>query len=71
MEGSKSTRQAAAILGIKPQRLQTAVWDGTVKSPPKSPAGNFIWSIADIESAAWTMGRFEQFKKWEGQKDEK
>ncbi|MEN6307989.1 MAG: hypothetical protein ABFD91_09565 [Anaerohalosphaeraceae bacterium] len=65
MTQTYSTRQVAAILQIKPQRLQTAVWDGTVMSPEKSPAGNFMWSIAEIESAAWALKRFPQFKAWQ------
>lgn len=64
-----STRQAAAILQIKPQRLQTAAWDGTVKTPAKSPAGNFMWSIEDVESAAWALRRYRQFKRWKLQQE--
>ena len=64
-----STRQASTILQIRPQRLQTAAWDGTVKSPAKSPAGNFMWSIEDVESAAWALRRYRQFKRWRQQQE--
>jgi len=67
-----STRQVAIeILGIKPDALSKAIWQNRVTPPSKSPGGQYLWTIAYIESAAWAMGRFEQFKVWEDQSDEK
>jgi hypothetical protein len=62
-----STRQVAIdILEVKPDALSKAIWQNRVTPPPKSPCGNYLWTIAYIESAAWAMGRFEEFKIWEG-----
>ena len=60
----RSTRQTAAILGIKPDRLQKAIWQEKVESPQKGPAGNFMWTIPDIERAAWALGRYKLFEEW-------
>ena len=65
-----STRQVAGLLNIKPDTLAKAIWQNRVTPPPKSPSGQYLWTIAYIESAAWAMGCFEQFKMWEGQTDE-
>ncbi len=67
-----STRAVAGFLHLKPDTLQKAIWQNRVTPPLKSPGGQYLWTIAYIESAAWAMGRFEQFKVWEkGQNDEK
>jgi hypothetical protein len=60
-----STRAVAGFLHLKPDTLQKAIWQNRVTPPPKSPGGQYLWTIAYIESAAWAMGRFEQFKIWE------
>ena len=52
-----STRQVARLLGITPARLTKAVWDGRVDPPEKSPSGNFLWTVADIERASWRLLR--------------
>jgi len=65
MQNFYSTKQAAGILELKPDALSKAVWQDRVTAPPKSPSGNYLWNIAHIEAAAWAMGRFLQFKKWE------
>ncbi len=68
MEKYYSTRQVAIdVLGVKPDALSKAIWQGRVTPPTKSPSGQFLWTLPYIESAAWAMGRFEQFKKWEEQ----
>jgi hypothetical protein len=66
-----STRQVAIdILDCKPDALSKAIWQGRVTPPLKGPSGHYLWDIAYIEAAAWAMGRFEQFKRWEGYADE-
>lgn len=52
-----STRQVARLLGIKIDTLQKAVWLGRVDPPDKSPSGNFLWTIADLERASWVLLR--------------
>ena len=52
-----NTRQAARILGITPVRLAKAVWDGRVPAPEKSPSGNFLWAVDDVERASWALLR--------------
>ncbi len=71
MKVSKSTRQTAGILQVKPQRLQTAVWNGTIPAPQKCPAGNFMWTEHDIEAAAWALKRYPQFKAWKRREEVK
>ena len=58
------TRQAAQALGIRPSTLSRAIWDGKVRAPVKGPGGAYVWSVGDIESAAWSMRRYPQFKQW-------
>lgn len=50
-----STRQAAKALGIRPDALSRAVWIGKVDAPPKSPAGDYMWYAASINSASWIL----------------
>ena len=52
-----STRQAAARLGIRPSALGSAVWNGRLDPPDKSPDGAFLWTRADIERACWALLR--------------
>ncbi len=66
-----STRQAAGILGIKPDALSKAIWQNRVTPPTKSPSGQYLWTTAYIEAAAWALGRFEKFKIWEAAEDDR
>ena len=52
-----STRQVARLLGITPARLTKALWDGRVDPPTKSPSGNYLWTIEDVERASWVLRR--------------
>ena len=52
-----STPQAAKLLRVSVSRLAKAVWDGRIVPPQKSPSGNYLWTSADIERAAWALGR--------------
>ena len=60
----RSTRQVAILLGMKPGALTKALWDGRVDPPQKSPSGNFLWTIPDIEAASWRLGRHREFELW-------
>ena len=59
-----STRQVARFLNIKPDALQKAIWQGRIKPPLKSPSGNYLWTIKDVESAAWVLHRYDCFAEW-------
>ena len=48
----KSTRQVAALLGVSPNKLQRAVWEGRIPEPEKGPGNNFFWTEADINRAS-------------------
>ncbi len=50
-----STRQVAKLLGISVSLLTKAVWCGRVDPPQKSPSGNFLWTLTDIERASWVL----------------
>ncbi len=52
-----STRQVAAMLGMRPDTLAKAIWQGRVTPPQKSPSGNFLWTDADINKASWVLCR--------------
>ena len=60
-----STRQAAQLLGIKPDILQKSIWLGKVSPPIKSPSNSFLWTMADIEKAAWALHCFDRFQDWQ------
>lgn len=60
-----STRQVAQeILQIKPDTLQKAIWQGRVKAPRKGPSGQYLWTISDVESAAWALRHYDKFERW-------
>jgi hypothetical protein len=49
------TKQAAAILGLRPGALTKAVWDDRIPPPVKGPGGAFVWTDADLRRAAWAL----------------
>lgn len=53
--GYRSTREVARMLGVSPSRLARAVWDGRLDPPTKAPAGEYLWTIKDIERASWLL----------------
>jgi len=53
----RSTRQAAAALGLPVSTLAKAVWDGRVPAPAKTPSGAYSWQTVDLERASWVMFR--------------
>lgn len=59
-----STRQVARLLGLAPDSLTRAVWNSRVLPPPKGPSGNYLWTIDDIERAAWALHRHDAFEQW-------
>ena len=50
-----STPQVAGLLGIKPDTLQKAIWQGRVTQPMKGPSGHYLWTLRDIEHASWVL----------------
>ena len=50
-----STRQVAGLLAIKPDTLAKAIWQNRINPPIKSPSGNYLWTIEDIEHASWVL----------------
>ena len=65
MQQQYGTRQVAQALGIRPSTLSRAIWDGKVTPPAKGPGGAYVWTVPDIEAAAWVMKRFRQFQAWQ------
>ena len=61
-----STPQVAGLLDIKPDTLQKAIWQNRVTPPLKSPGGQYLWTLKDIESAAWALGKYKQFEARRG-----
>jgi len=53
-----STRQVARILDISINKIQRACWLNQIDPlPQKTPAGNFLWSIEDVNRASWVLLR--------------
>ncbi len=50
-----STREVARLLGVSVALLTKAVWCGRVDPPEKSPSGNFLWTLEDINRASWIL----------------
>ncbi len=50
-----STRQVSQFLGVRPDMLQKAIWQGRLDAPEKSPSGNYLWTIEDINRASWQL----------------
>ena len=66
MEKYYSTKEVAKLLKIKTDTLSKAIWQGRIEQSAKSPSNSFLWTIADIEKAAWALhcfGRFNNFLK--------
>lgn len=55
METYYGTKNVAEKLGLKPQTLNMAIWQGRVTPPAKGPAGNFLWTDEDINRASWAL----------------
>jgi hypothetical protein len=49
--GILSTVQVAREFGVRPDRLNRAIWLGELKPPAKGPGGSFLWGPEDIERA--------------------
>jgi hypothetical protein len=50
-----NTRLGAIAIGVTPNALQRAVWDGRVVPPPKGPSGNYLWRREDLDRASWAL----------------
>jgi hypothetical protein len=59
-----STRQVAKILNVKPDTLNKAVWQNRINPPLKSPSGNYLWTVKDVEHAAWVLHCYDRFTNW-------
>lgn len=51
----RSTREAARTLGITPNALNRAIWEGRFDAPEKGPSGAYLWTREDIERASWAL----------------
>ena len=49
------TKQVAAMLKIRPQTITTAIWNNRIDPPQKSPSGQFLWTLHDVERASWAL----------------
>ena len=53
-----STLQVSRLLGISISRIQRACWLERIDPlPQKTPAGNFLWTVEDINRASWVLCR--------------
>lgn len=51
----KSTREVGAILGVRPNRISKAIWEGRLDPPLRGPSGAFLWKEADIRRSSWVL----------------
>jgi hypothetical protein len=52
-----STVQVARELGVRPDRINRAIWLGELKPPIKGPGGSFLWEHDDIERLKMLLSR--------------
>lgn len=50
-----STGEAARQLGVRPNYLQRAIFDGRLRAPAKGPGDAYQWTRRDIERASWAL----------------
>lgn len=46
------TKQVAQLLGLKPGRINQALWDGRLQTPARGPGDSFYWAPEDIARCA-------------------
>ena len=51
----QGTREAAKALGVTPNALNRAIWEGRINAPKKGPGGAYFWTERDIEHASWVL----------------
>ena len=66
MKGIYSTKEVAKILDIKPDQLQKQIWLEKFPAPVKL-ANRYLWSLKNIEAAAWALKRYDKLKAWQEQ----
>lgn len=49
------TKEVATMLGIRPQTISTAIWNNRIEPPQKSPSGQYLWTIDDIQRLSWAL----------------
>ena len=59
----RSTREAATAIGMTPNALNRAIWEGRITAPEKGPGGAYLWTERDIERASWVLRRKPLEKK--------
>ena len=63
MQKLYTTRQVAQCLGVRPDKIQREIWLGTIRQPNKI-SNRFLWTVQDIERAAWSLKCYSRFAQW-------
>ncbi len=54
-EQNRSTKAVGKLLGIRPARIQAALWNNRFTPPKKDSSGRYKWTAADIRRAAHVL----------------
>ncbi|MCF7958553.1 MAG: hypothetical protein K9M57_08920 [Phycisphaerae bacterium] len=54
-EQKRSTKAVGKLLGIRPARIQAALWNNRFAPPEKDCSGRYAWTDEDIRRAAWVL----------------
>ncbi len=51
------TRRVGQLLGIRPGRINRAIWEGRLSPPRRGPSGAFLWARDDVRRASRVLLR--------------
>lgn len=54
-EQKRSTKAVGKLLGIRPARIQAALWNNRFVPPQKDSSGRYEWTDVDIRRAAHVL----------------
>lgn len=43
------TREIAKLVGVKPGRILSAIWQGRIDAPQQDGSSRYLWKLSDVE----------------------
>ena len=43
------------MLGMRPDALTRHIWNGRVNAPAKSPSGDYLYTLQDVNHISWAL----------------